>query len=314
MVAEGCDHGVYWYMDGPRDGGEGRYMLFATLPGQQYSDTHTNRRPFILEIAKGNIFMCARGSDSTGANFTTDNGDFHVGYSPGNGPGFRFNVEGDAYKSGAGWLGPSDERLKEDIETADVDVCYDTVKNLDLKYYKYRDDMVTPFQNSDRHRLGWIAQEVESFFPKAVRKTKMYDIEDCYALDNDQIYAAVYGATKKLITVTEGHTDTLATMSQLITALQQQNALLQQQNYDLHARVMVLEQGAQQPLGVAPLAQDAPLEPQPVPEPESDPAPSPETQDPVEDPAAIVEVIPEAEEATPEPEAEEATPEPEAAI
>jgi hypothetical protein len=34
----------------------------------------------------------------------------------------------------------------------------------------------------------------------------------------------------------------------------------------------------------------------------------------VEDPAAIVEVIPEAEEATPEPEAEEATPEPEAAI
>jgi hypothetical protein len=102
-------------------------------------------------------------------------------------------------------------------------------------------------------------------------------------------------------------------MSQLITALQQQNALLQQQNYDLHARVMVLEQGAQQPLGVAPLAQDAPLEPQPVPEPESDPAPSPETQDPVEDPAAIVEVIPEAEEATPEPEAEEATPEPEAA-
>jgi hypothetical protein len=195
-----------------------------------------------------------------------------------------------------------------------VDVCYDTVKNLDLKYYKYRDDMVTPFQNSDRHRLGWIAQEVESFFPKAVRKTKMYDIEDCYALDNDQIYAAVYGATKKLITVTEGHTDTLATMSQLITALQQQNALLQQQNYDLHARVMVLEQGAQQPQGVAPLAQDAPLEPQPVPEPESDPAPSPETQDPVEDPAAIVEVIPEAEEATPEPEAEEATPEPEAAI
>jgi hypothetical protein len=161
---------------------------------------------------------------------------------------------------------------------------------------------------SDMHKLGWIAQDVEEIFPNAVQKKEMMDMEDCRTFNPDQVYAAVYGATQKIIAVTEGHTDTLATMSQLITALQQQNALLQQQNYDLHARVMVLEQGAQ---GVAPLAQDAPLEPEPVPQPESDPSLETGHQDPVEDPSATVE----AEESTPEPEAEaeEATPEPEAA-
>jgi hypothetical protein len=214
--------------------------------------------------------------------------------------GFQLRMSQDsaAKPSTTTWTVSSDERLKEDIELADVDVCYDNVKRIPLKYYKWKDEVYSEEEVADRHKLGWIAQDVEAVFPKAIKKIDMHGIEDCLSLNADQLYASMYGALQKVISLVETQA--------------QQNALLQQQNYDLHARVMVLEQGAQQ--GVAPLAQDAPLEPQPVPEPESDPAPSPETQDPVEDPAAIVEVIPEAEEATPEPEAEEATPEPEAAI
>jgi hypothetical protein len=165
------------------------------------------------------------------------------------------------------WTVSSDERLKEDIELADVDVCYENVKRIPLKYYKWRDEIYTEEEVEDRHRLGWIAQDVQGVFPKAIKETNMHGIEDCLSLNADQIYASMYGATQKLIAVTEGHTGTLAdhtdtladhtatiaTMSQLIAALQQQNAVLQQQNLDLHARVIALEQ-QQQPT----LAQDPP--------------------------------------------------------
>jgi hypothetical protein len=87
----------------------------------------------------------------------------------------------------------------------------------------------------DRHKIGWIAQDVESVFPKAVhtkefRYGQVYDtvpgipaevdeegnvisegtegetvlvseqvIPDCKDLNSDQIYAAMFGAVQKLI-------------------------------------------------------------------------------------------------------------------
>ena len=137
------------------------------------------------------------------------------------------------------WTITSDERIKEDIELADLDLCYEAIKAIPLKRYKWRDDVYSKEQVTDRRKLGWIAQDVETVFPKAVnihefKYNQVYEtvtvpevleelddegnviktavpehtkqelvseetIADCKDLNADQIYAAMYGAIQKLI-------------------------------------------------------------------------------------------------------------------
>ncbi|MBT9169533.1 MAG: hypothetical protein DDT19_02893 [Syntrophomonadaceae bacterium] len=102
------------------------------------------------------------------------------------------------------WTVVSDRRLKKSIEPANLDLCYNAVKNIPLKFYKWRDDVYTVEQVRDRSMLGWIADDVEKVYPKAV-KTIPFEfltkekIEDCKSVNNDQVYAALYGAVQKLI-------------------------------------------------------------------------------------------------------------------
>ena len=66
------------------------------------------------------------------------------------------------------WTIVSDERIKEEIELADLDLCYEAVKSIPLKRFKWKDQVYTEEQVRDRRKLGWIAQDVEAVFPKAV--------------------------------------------------------------------------------------------------------------------------------------------------
>jgi len=97
------------------------------------------------------------------------------------------------------WSTGSDERLKEDIQDADLNICYTTAKAIKLKYFKWRDDLFTDEEIQDRHKLGFIAQEIESVFPKAVVKSNFRGIEDCRSLNNEQIYHTFFGAFQKLM-------------------------------------------------------------------------------------------------------------------
>ena len=148
------------------------------------------------------------------------------------------------------WTIVSDERIKEDIEFANLDLCYEAVKNIPLKRFKWKDEVYSAEQVSDRRKLGWIAQDVEAVFPKAVRiKEFKYNqafeetiipaieeelgddgnvitkgqperidkklisedvIEDCRDLNVDQLYAAMYGTIQKLISKVETLEDTVA--------------------------------------------------------------------------------------------------------
>jgi len=141
------------------------------------------------------------------------------------------------------WTIVSDERIKEDIELANLDLCYEAVKNIPLKRFKWKDKVYSAEQVGDRRKLGWIAQDVEAVFPKAVRiKEFKYNqkfketfipaikeklgrdgtviiegqperiekklisedvIEDCRDLNADQLYAAMYGTIQKLISKVE---------------------------------------------------------------------------------------------------------------
>ena len=56
-------------------------------------------------------------------------------------PVYQFQLStAEGYKaSGTTWQNPSDERLKEDIENANLDLCYDLLKQLPLDRYKWKD-------------------------------------------------------------------------------------------------------------------------------------------------------------------------------
>lgn len=95
------------------------------------------------------------------------------------------------------WTTGSDERVKQDIEDANLDICYDNVKNLKLKRFKWNEEYYPDVK--DRHMLGWIAQQVEPMLPHAVTTTTEKGFEDFKSLDSDQIIKQLYGCVQKLI-------------------------------------------------------------------------------------------------------------------
>ena len=79
------------------------------------------------------------------------------------------------------WDIDSDERIKKNIVPADLNRCYEIVKNIPLVHYSWDDGLYDEQAVKDRSRLGWIAQQVEPFFPKAITTHKveyMQEIED----------------------------------------------------------------------------------------------------------------------------------------
>ena len=66
------------------------------------------------------------------------------------------------------WTITSDERLKENILPADIARCYQIVKTLPLKRFRWRDEIYTPQQAPDRNKIGWLARDVQAIFPRSV--------------------------------------------------------------------------------------------------------------------------------------------------
>lgn len=85
------------------------------------------------------------------------------------------------------WQIASDQRLKEDIEVANYDICYNDIKALDLKYYKWKDDYIVKHDVKDYKRIGWIADDVEKIYPKAVNIVDTeIDLGTTYHIENDE--------------------------------------------------------------------------------------------------------------------------------
>ena len=86
-------------------------------------------------------------------------------------PDYQLELSLDsAGKPGTGglWTVVSDERIKTDITFADLNRCYEIVKSIPLKRFAWADGVYTEEQVKDRHNLGWIAQDVQKVFDKAV--------------------------------------------------------------------------------------------------------------------------------------------------
>jgi hypothetical protein len=163
----------------------------------------------------------------------------------GTNPGYLLHLSTDsaAKPSTNTWTISSDERLKENIILADIDRCVEIIRAIPLKHYRWKDEVYTLEQVKDRSKLGWIAQDVEKVFPKAVgthvfRYNQVYEdvvkedgttekrlvsedvIEDCRDLNADQLYAVMYGAIQKLISENDLYKTTNIAINEQFATLQ----------------------------------------------------------------------------------------------
>jgi len=124
-------------------------------------------------------------------------------------PEYSLDVRGFIYSSSGGytssaltkWSVLSDRRIKENIVKASYDKCLENVKNIELYNFNFKDNYVN---TNDRHQLGFIAQEVQQVYPKAVEVSRMImnleeKIDDLLTLNTTQIDYTLYGAVKCLI-------------------------------------------------------------------------------------------------------------------
>jgi hypothetical protein len=97
------------------------------------------------------------------------------------------------------WLVTSDKRIKENIISADLDRCYNDLKNVPLRRYAYASSFFELVDGTDRHVLGFVAQEVSTIIPKAVVVGEGYGYSNFNYLNIDQLNMSLYGAVKKTI-------------------------------------------------------------------------------------------------------------------
>ena len=103
----------------------------------------------------------------------------------------------------ANWNIGSDRRIKENIERASYDKCFENINRLELNRFNYVSGFNTV--NRDKTQLGFIAQEVYDVFPKSISSQGYYsdtlNIPDLLSIDVSQINYSLYGAVKKLIEI-----------------------------------------------------------------------------------------------------------------
>jgi hypothetical protein len=126
------------------------------------------------------------------------------------------------------WYVGSDSRIKTNIQNADLNICYNNVKNIPLKYFKWNQDYIT---SNDIHSIGFLAQDIKVHFPNSVnidvRQFENEIIEDFHHLNVDQINKCMFGALQKVIQDKE--------------ILENSYALLSHQNQTLSTHIQSLE-------------------------------------------------------------------------
>jgi hypothetical protein len=122
----------------------------------------------------------------------------------------------------ASWNTGSDRRIKENIERASYDKCYENINKLELNRFNYVSGFNTV--NRDKTQLGFIAQEVNDIFPKAISSQEYYTnelcIPDLLSIDITQINYSLYGAVKKLIKINENYETKMETFDRRLKTIE----------------------------------------------------------------------------------------------
>ncbi len=107
----------------------------------------------------------------------------------------QVHYDSAAKPGGGSWTSSSDQRVKANIELANLDLCTQVLRALPLKRFEW----TSPIKDvvGDYRVLGWIAQDVKAYLPKSVVVTADYGFEDFHSLNADQIDKVAYGALQK---------------------------------------------------------------------------------------------------------------------
>ena len=117
----------------------------------------------------------------------------------------------------------SDHRIKENIKKANLKICFDNVKNINLYRFKYIDGFKLGTKH-DKTQLGYIAQQVQQHFPKSVvrNKTRLDDkreVPDLASVDTNQINFTLFGAVKQLIKVVEKQSKRIKKLEEMLNII-----------------------------------------------------------------------------------------------
>ena len=177
--------------------------------GQNLQDRLYFTSNFAIRYSLLNPILDSRGAQWTYSSNNTNV--YHMG-SVGIGttsPEYSLDVRGNIFTSTGGytqsglttWSITSDRRIKENIVKASYEKCLENVKNIELYNFNFKDNYVNI---NDRRQLGFIAQEVQQVYPKAVEVNRMISnnndgIDNILSLNTTQIKYTLYGAVKNLI-------------------------------------------------------------------------------------------------------------------
>ena len=141
------------------------------------------------------------------------------------------------------WSTVSDIRIKENIEKASYDKCYESIDKLELYRFNYIKELHNI--NKDFQQLGYIAQEVQDIFPKAVSTQEFHNedlnITDLLSIDITQINYSLYGTVKKLIEMYNDIENRISILENKKNASMTSNVILETSNVILDTSNVTLE-------------------------------------------------------------------------
>jgi hypothetical protein len=126
--------------------------------------------------------------------------------------------------NGTAWDQTSDHRIKENIKKANLNICYDNVKNINLYRFNYKN----AFGNGthrDRTQLGFVAQQVNKYYPKSITRGKRKlddnrEVPDLASIDVSQVNFTLFGAVKQLIRVVEKQGNRIKKLEEMLNIVE----------------------------------------------------------------------------------------------
>jgi hypothetical protein len=178
--------------------------IVPTTANQNLQDTKYSSSTISISYHTLNPILDTKGAQWTYS--STNPNVYHLG-SVGIGttsPEYSLDVRGNIFTSVGGytqtgtenWIIQSDRRIKENIVKASYEKCLENVKKIELYNFNFKDNYVN---TNDRNQLGFIAQEVQEVYPKAVIVKPDGRIEELLTVNTTQIKYTLYGAVRSLI-------------------------------------------------------------------------------------------------------------------
>lgn len=182
------------------------------------------------DVVTGNGFIQSVFNDTTfGFNLLLQPSTGNVGIGMTTSPSKKLQIGSNSAgkPSSQFWDVVSDTRIKLDIRLFTEQECFQKVKQISIKKFKYTPKYLELTREHDRDYIGMIADEVQQFMPCCIKTEKLEfkdgtTIDDCKSIDGGELQHLVNGSVKFLIDKIETLETQVSTLMSMYTALAQQ--------------------------------------------------------------------------------------------